>query len=163
MPAPKLFGSPSVWSTPINRATGGTASASSNPVSGEAAAKAFGGQTSTKWLGNMTGSGAWLQYQFAGSEAYAVTQYKITSANDAPGRDPKNWSLLASNDGVNWTTLDTRTNQSFSGRFVTNTYTIANTTAYRYYRLSITANNGSTETNLGGTGLVQLSELQLLA
>ena len=147
-----------------NRATGGTASASSNPVSGEAASYAFDGSTSTKWLGTTVSTSpvAWLQYQFGSGSSYAITQYKITSANDTPSRDPKSWQLCGSNDGTSWTTLDTQTNQSFSGRFVTNSYSFSNSTAYKYYRLKITANNGSTETNLGGTGLIQLSELQLL-
>jgi hypothetical protein len=111
----------------------------------------------------MTAGGAWLQYQFAGGAAYAITAYAITSAPDTPSRDPRSWQLLGSNDGTTWTTLDTETNQSFAGRSVTNTYSLSNTTAYRYYRLLITANNGSTETQTGGLGIVQLAELQLLA
>ena len=46
-------------------------------------------------------------------------------------------------------------NQTFSARFASNTYNISNTTAYAYYRLNVTANNGSTMT--------QLSELALMA
>jgi hypothetical protein len=142
---------------------GGTATASSNPTgANEGPAKAFDRLTSTKWLGNTDASGqAWIEYQFAGGQSIAVTQYKIASANDAPARDPKSWLLQGSNNGSTWTTVDTQTNQSFSNRLTYNVYPINNTTPYQYYRLLITANNGSTETGLGGTGLVQLSELEL--
>ena len=136
-----------------NVATGGSASASSQPISGEGAAQAFDGNTGSKWLGNFSGS-AWLQYQMPAPTI--VKQYSITSANDDLGRDPKNWSLLASNDGINWVTLDTQSNQTFAGRYTTNTYSLSNTTAYSYYRLNITATSG-------GANLMQLSELQLLA
>src|SRR5262249_21169722 len=46
--------------------------------------------------------------------------------------------------------LDSRSGQSFSGRFATNTYSFANTTAYAYYRLNITANSGDSIVQLAG-------------
>ncbi|WP_052487494.1 GH92 family glycosyl hydrolase [Gordoniibacillus kamchatkensis] len=103
----------------------------------------------TKWLDfNKT---SWAQFKF--DVPRAVVKYALTSANDAPGRDPKNWTLQGSNDGSNWTVLDTRTNQSFSGRFVTNVYDFQNATAYLYYKLDITLNNGD--------NIIQLAEVQL--
>ena len=78
----------------------------------------------------------------------------LTSGGDTatyPGRElPKNWTLLGSNDGESWTTLDTRTNQADTANSDTRTYAIANTTAYMYYRLNITASNGD--------GVLQISE-----
>jgi hypothetical protein len=100
-------------------------------------------------------------YNFSGSTAFAVTRYTITTANDIPGRDPKNWTFqgcqasctVGSNTG--WITLDTRTNQ-FAGaaRFQTNTYTFTNSSAYQQYRLRITANNGASTH-------MQLAEIQM--
>lgn len=140
--------------TLANVATGGTATASNeNTGAGEGAAQAFDGSSSSKWLA--LANTATLTYQFASNAAYAVAQYSITSANDAPGRDPRSWSLLASDDGVNWTALDSRANQSFADRFATNTYAVNNATAYKYYRLSVTAN--------AGDPITQLAELQLFA
>ena len=141
-------------STLTNRATGGTASASSNPVANEAADKAFDGNTNTKWLGSS--STGWLQYTFPNSKAYTITQYRIASANDAPARDPKNWTLQGSNDGSTWTNLSaSQSNQTFASRNTFNgNYSVTNTTAFKSYRLNITANNGN--------GLIQLSELELL-
>ena len=134
-------------------ATGGTASASSATLP---ATNAFDGDAATKWqTGNGVVIGA-IQYNFANSSAFVVTQYLVTSAADTSARDPKDWQFLGSNDGVNWTTLDTQTGQIFSGRGQTKTYGFANTRPYKYYQLNITANNGD------ATGL-QLAEVQLFA
>jgi alpha-L-fucosidase 2 len=126
-------------------------SASSENPPNETAAKAFDGLTSTKWFNANGGNTGWLAYYFGGP-AKIVIRYDITSANDAPGRDPKNWQFQGSQDGINWTTLDTRTGETFPSRFLTRPYTITNSTAYSRYRLNITANNGDS------SGL-QLAEL----
>jgi predicted alpha-1,2-mannosidase len=103
----------------------------------------------TKWLDfNKT---SWVQFKFDAPRV--IVKYALTSANDASGRDPKNWTLQGSNDGSNWTVLDTRTNASFSNRFVTNVYDFQNTTAYLQYKLDITQNNGDS--------IIQLAEVQL--
>ena len=96
----------------------------------------------------------WIQFQ-CGTPAL-VTRYTLTSANDAPNRDPKNWTLQGSNDGVGWVTLDTRTNQEFEQRLQKREFTFNNTTPYAYYRLSVT-NHQDTITQIGewelfGTG-----------
>lgn len=138
---------------PNDVSVGGTASdgGAANPA-GEDETKAFDKNNNTKWLVySPTGV---LQYDFAGTAAYKVTAYSVTSANDDPARDPRNWQLQGSNDGTNWTTVDTRSGITFASRFQTNTYSIANNTAYQMYRLNITANNGS-------GSLLQLAELQL--
>ncbi|RUT72472.1 hypothetical protein D0817_02375 [Flavobacterium cupreum] len=83
----------------------------------------------------------WMQQEL--TEAAVVNKYNFTSGNDAPDRDPKNWELLGSDDGSSWTSLDTRTNQVFSGRNQTREFVVTNTTAYKYYRINITANYGS--------------------
>ncbi|MFY0255247.1 hypothetical protein ACDQ55_14960 [Chitinophaga sp. 30R24] len=94
----------------------------------------------------------WMQLLFTSGQV--VKSYTLTSGNDAADRDPKSWQLKGSNDGNNWTVLDTRTNQSFASRNQTTQYTISNTTAYKYYALYVTANNGSVD--------FQLSEWRLL-
>lgn len=80
-------------------------------------------------------------------------RYALTSANDSPGRDPKNWQFEGSNDGSTWTTVDTRTNETFSNRFQTKVYDFSNDTPYLYYRINITANSGDS--------YIQLAEFQL--
>ncbi|MCO5998044.1 GH92 family glycosyl hydrolase [Actinoallomurus rhizosphaericola] len=121
-----------------------TASAENPP--NEIAANLKDENPSTKWLAfNPTG---WATYQLA--KPAAVVKYSLTSANDAPTRDPKDFVLQGSDDGKTWTDLDKRTGQSFSGRFATNVYSFTNTTAYGYYRLNVTANSGDS--------LVQLAD-----
>ncbi|HEV8283914.1 MAG TPA: chondroitinase-B domain-containing protein [Chitinophagaceae bacterium] len=86
----------------------------------------------------------WVQYQ--SSVPAIVIKYTITSANDVPNRDPRDWNLQGSNNGTTWTILDIRSGQTFSSRFLTKTYSFTNTIAYVYYRLNITNNNGETGT-----------------
>jgi hypothetical protein len=53
--------------------------------------------------------------------------------------------MKGSNDGSNWTTLDTQTNQNARFRqWLPELFPVTgNTTSYLYYRLDISANNGN--------------------
>lgn len=113
--------------------------------------KLFDGSETTKWL-------AFAQTGFVAAKLTnpaVVNSYSLTSANDAPTRDPKDWTLQGSDDGANWTDIDRRTGQVFDDRFVTKKYEFTNTHAYAWYRLNVTANSGAT--------IVQLAELKLFA
>ncbi len=128
----------------LSHVTAVTASAENPP--NEVAANLADGNPSTKWLAfDSTG---WVTYQLAAPAIVKV--YALTSANDSPGRDPKDFALQGSNDGSTWTDLDSQSGQTFSGRFVTNKYTVTNSTAYGFYRLNISANSGD--------GLLQLAD-----
>lgn len=136
----------------VNVGFDGSANDNGNNANGsEGAAKAFDVNVSTKWLGSVV---SWLQYDFGSGVTQTIKRYSVTSANDVPGRDPKDWQFQGSNDGSTWTTLDTRSNQSFANRYQMNTYPVASPGAYRYYRMNIAANNGDTSST-------QLSELGL--
>jgi predicted alpha-1,2-mannosidase len=119
-----------------------------NPPS-ETAKQLVDGDVNTKWL--VFQNTGWVQVKL--SEPVAVVDYALASANDAPGRDPADWTLQGSADGAAWTDLDRRAGEQFATRFQTKEYRLANTTAYLYYRLNIAAN--------GGDGLTQLAEWQL--
>lgn len=93
----------------------------------------------------------WVRYQSPVSSV--VTAYAVTAANDAAGRDPKSWTFEGSNDGTNWTVLHTVTNQVFLNRWQRLKFSFTNSTAYTYFRLNITANNGAT--------IVQLAEWEI--
>ncbi|MNR21654.1 hypothetical protein D3C85_1385670 [compost metagenome] len=69
--------------------------------------------------------------------------YAFTSANDAPGRNPKSWNVQGSQDMLNWEPLQEMSNQSFPETFLQKVYRFPNTKAYKHYRINITANNGS--------------------
>ncbi|MEV4759397.1 GH92 family glycosyl hydrolase [Micromonospora sp. NPDC049559] len=124
------------------------AASGENPPN-EVASRAVDRNISTKWL-TFAATG-WLRVRL--DAPVAVVHYALTSANDAPERDPKDWTLRGSTDGENWTTLDSRTGQEFPERFQTRDYRFTNTTAYAYYRLDVTAVAGGT--------ITQLAELQL--
>jgi predicted alpha-1,2-mannosidase len=104
---------------------------------------------STKWL--TFADHGWVQFRF--TDPVAVDDYALSSANDSPGRDPRDWTLQGSQDGHSWTTLDTRAGEDFADRFKTREFSFSNSQAYRYYRLDISANHGDSAT--------QLSEVQL--
>jgi len=149
--SPEFYGSllPALM---VNLAFSGTSSAFANSGAGvQGSDQAFDRDPGTKWYGSA--STGWIQYDFGAGNAQVVKRYTINSA-DVPARDPKSWNFLGSQDGITWTTLDSQSNQSFADWFRVNTYNIGNTTAYRYYQLQITANNGD-------TAAVQLSELGL--
>ncbi|WP_051194568.1 DUF6924 domain-containing protein [Nocardia jiangxiensis] len=84
---------------------------------------------------------ATLEFQL--SEPIAVDHYMLTSANDAPDRDPSAWTLRGSADGRRWRILDTRSGQSFPERHHSRTYRIAEPWSCTHYRLDITGNHGS--------------------
>jgi predicted alpha-1,2-mannosidase len=102
------------------------------------------GDSATKWLVDTPTS--WARYTLD-APATAV-KYALTSANDAPVRDPRDWTVEGSADGTTWTTVDTRTGESFDKRYQTKTYDIAHPGSFTYYRLSITAHPSGDLTQL---------------
>jgi len=144
------FGDALLAAPMVNLAFGGTTAASFNQSSTtEGSNKAFDSDPATKWYGYNSPAG-WLQYDFGAGNVQTIKRYTISSA-DVNTRDPKDWTFLGSQDGTTWTTLDSQTGQTFAYQAQQLSYNIGNTTAYRYYRLNITANNGA-----GGTALSEL-------
>ncbi|MEV0620177.1 GH92 family glycosyl hydrolase [Nonomuraea sp. NPDC050404] len=101
---------------------------------------------STKWL--VFAATGWASYQL--SEPVAVVHYALTSADNPPERDPRDWELQGSQDGQSWTTLDTRTGETFTARMQRKEYRFANPTAYAHYRLNITRIGGGSTLQLAG-------------
>ncbi len=127
---------------------------------GEAGSKAFDGQTSTKWLDHNNWKGApteanpaWVMLQFP--QAVTVNKLAITSANDAPARDPENFNLEASNDGKNWLRLASFVGESFEQRFERKLFQFGNDLAFSYYRLNISKNKGDDT-------LMQVAEIEMI-
>ena len=86
-----------------------------------------------------------------------ATSYTITSANDAPRRDPRSWELQGwDKDAFSWVTIHAVTGQPiWEERFQTKSWPVENAGWYDAYRLNITAINGDTQ------GLMQMAELQI--
>ena len=113
--------------------------------------KLYDGTADTKFVFDYRGN-PWIEFQ--ADEPAAANLYSITSANDEASRDPMGWELQGSDNGRRWTTIDTRTGQSFYARKNTQFYSFDNDHSYRFYRLVLTEN--------GGARLAQMSEWQLL-
>lgn len=55
-----------------------------------------------KWC--CDGGTVWVEANF-GSDQYILDAFTLSSANDVASRDSDQWSILGSNDGINYTTL----------------------------------------------------------
>ncbi|MFD4575580.1 GH92 family glycosyl hydrolase [Streptomyces sp. NPDC058417] len=119
-----------------------------NTAGGEVKENLVDGESSSKWLA--FASTGWVEFDL--SEAAPVTTYALTSANDAAERDPADWTLKGSADGKEWTTVDSRTGESFAERFQTKTYDLAAPAAYKHFRLEITKNRSG--------GIIQLADVR---
>ncbi|KAA3438799.1 T9SS type B sorting domain-containing protein [Rufibacter hautae] len=106
------------------------------PTFREGSPKVIDNNSGSKFLSHFDNM-QWLQFQL--TEPAVVGTYTLISADDDPNRDPKDWKLEGSNNGTTWVELDVRTGEMFPERFMTKTYNITNSTAYRYYRLNISA------------------------
>lgn len=116
----------------------GTVSDRYNTTGGEGVEKVVDGARNTKYLTRSPST--WIMWKM--DREFIATYYTLVSGNDAPDRDPKNWILEGSNDGVNWDQLDKQDEIMFGSRFETKTFLIDNSTPYSHYRLNISANNG---------------------
>jgi hypothetical protein len=123
-----------------------------NSPGGEQLANLVDSNFSSKYLAFNYNTDLYIQMAYPSSRK--IDAYTITSANDAPERDPKEFNLQGSNDGTTWTTIDSRSNESFLGRNLTRTFNLAAEAEYSHYRLNITS--------ISGTSLIQVSEWRLL-
>ncbi len=130
----------------VSKENGGGSSA------GEGSPKLIDGDYNSKFLTDGFPQDFWVQLKFPSAQILGA--YTLTSGNDAPERDAKDWDLDGSNDGSTWTPLDSKSGEYFSDRNLTKRYEFNNHTAYTYYRLNITAN--------GGSDLLQISEWRVI-
>ncbi|MFD2583575.1 discoidin domain-containing protein [Pedobacter vanadiisoli] len=130
----------------------------SGASAGEGSLKVVDNDINSKFLINPYQASLYMQLTFP--SAQQVASYTLTSGGDAPDRDPKNWKLSGSTDGSNWVDLDTRTGETFSGRNLTKTYNFKNKVLYKYYRLSITLNNGGSLFQLSEWRVIEVPEEQ---
>lgn len=93
------------------------------------------------WLAAAAAPG-WLQIELP--SRMFVASYKIAARSAAPTQAPKDWTLIGSNDGVTFFTVDTRTGQTgwSGGAGGERTYTLAVPAAYLIWRLNVSADDG---------------------
>lgn len=124
-------------------ASAGGVFASSSSSATYTAELAFDGDASTRWLaytGHKEGGETpmWVTYKFNVPTKVSVLRIRIPSDTQWDERSPKAWTFLGSNDGVNWTTLDTRMDVPWTAGEV-KTVSFTNGTAYEYYKFNCTA------------------------
>lgn len=141
------------------------------PDSFEGSLKLIDNNINTKYLiKEFNGDNTWFGLEYF--DPVILNAYSLTSANDVPNRDPKDWEFQGSNDGQNWIVLDTRNNELFEkmerefpnepnspmvpkpARFFTKIYSFKNNTSYLFYRLHVKAVKSGT--------LFQLAEWRAL-
>ena len=137
------------------RADPNDASARGDFPPSQTAQQAFDGDLKTKWL-DFAPQASWIQYDHY--QPTACSGYAITSANDAPGRDPQSWQLQGSNDANRWTTLDSRRNQMWRKRNETRHFDLKHQTPYRFYRFSFGPVRDPQNANS-----IQIAEIHLIA
>jgi len=80
----------------------------------------------------------WVCYDFGAGNGKVVNKYALNSSRTSNSRWPTGWNLQGSNNGSNWTTLDTRSGVAWPGQYAWTAYcTFENSTAYRYYKLYV--------------------------
>jgi len=98
-----------------------------------------------------------VSVEFSAAKPYALKGYALISGNDAPERDPAEWSLAGSNDGTTWAEIDNRSGQTFGSRGEKRTFELlTNEVEYQHYRFSFT-NDPTT-----AAGIFQLAEIELM-
>lgn len=127
----------------------------SGAESGEGSLKLINGNYRDKFLlFDFNGSPGDVWFKLSYFQPVIANAFTFTSANDAPGRDPKDFNLEGSNNGDDWTVIYTHTGETFATRYLTKIFRIENSTPYNYYRMNVTA--------VGSGSLIQIGEWRLL-
>jgi hypothetical protein len=114
-----------------NTLPSGVANAGSNNAT---AWNVFDQNDATSWTSSTgIGTNSWVSYQL--TSAVVAKRYFLLRPVLATNR-PSSWRFEGSNDGSSWTILDTVTADATSGTYLSGT--LANTTAYLYYRIFVT-------------------------
>ena len=169
--AATAFGAASVKPEPTVIDTSAAAGAvfdSSLPYSSTyPATKAFDGKWADMYNSSTYSSDCWIA-KMTNDYPVAYVVYKFNTATLVDGlrihnstewgpttRAPKDWTFEASNDGENWTVLDTRSGETGWVADQIRDYGFVNKTAYEYYKFNCTANNGD-------AAMMAIMELQFL-
>jgi tetrahydromethanopterin S-methyltransferase subunit F len=113
-------------------------------------ANVFDRTSATLWA-NPAGTAGWIEADKKTAPSIdKVSLYTLTSIGTS-GQDPTGWTLKGSSDGTNWTTLDTRTNQTFTWQRQTRPFALKTPASYAKYRLEFS-----------GTNAVSVAEFELL-
>ena len=96
------------------------------------------GNAATYWHSNGQSMPHWIRFDLGAGNAKAGGEYTLRTRPSNDQHYFRNFTFEGSNDGTNWTVLDTQTDQVFVNG-VERTFPCSNTTNYRYYRFNITS------------------------
>ena len=129
-----------------------------------AAFKAFDDNTGTSasgWYTPWTGSPQWVQVDFGEGNEKAIRHYGLMGATFSASYSARDWQLMASPDGVEWTVMHEVFGASLAyvmwGGEPFTRYSFSNDTALRYWRLLVTGNAGG-----GEMGIVEIELMENL-
>ena len=126
----------------------GIPSARSQFNAGHAPSFAVDDNFSTQWAGNASGFPYWWKMDFGSGSEKVIITYTLRARNDGGWEEiPEDWTLEGSNNDSDWDILDTQ-NAIVWIQSEIKTFQIPNSTAYRYYRINISDNQG---TNINGS------------
>jgi hypothetical protein len=91
----------------------------------------------TKFLDFMITDGIGFEVDLLG-QSFIATSMEIVTANDAPERDPTNYQIWGSNDGVTFDSITSGPVPCVDDRFLARTIAFENTVSHSYYRLEFT-------------------------
>ncbi len=115
------------------------------------------GDPKTKWCvpkENIKG----LIWQVDAGKPTLLKSYSLTSANDAPERDPIAWTVEGSKDGEKWQTVDQRKDQApAEKRLQSRSFSLKKPAEFRYYRIRFSARPEASHFQLGDIELAGLS------
>jgi len=127
------------------------------PSSNQKLEKSVDGDVKTKWCMEHEGRPVVWQVAYKEAPQKPIREYRFTSAEDVPTRDPQKWKLEASNDGKSWTLLDQVSLKShFAKRRQTRVFKFKNDKRFSIYRFTFEHVNKShfqvAEIALGASG-----------
>lgn len=115
----------------------------SSQFGGLEAWRAFNGTFGTSGYWIATASSGWIAL-YIGTTAKILGTYSLKmNTIPEPNRAPRDWTVLGSTNGTDWNTIDTVSSQTSWGSGESRDFTCdTRTTAYNYFKINITANNG---------------------
>lgn len=116
--------------------------------------KAFTRNIGDSWTSANTAFPHFIGFKFNGKTK--VDSYKLISRslneNDLAVM-VKDWTFEGSDNGTNWTVLDTQSNQIWTQKRQSKEFVLKAQVEYQYYRILATANNGYTNTQVSIGGI----------
>ncbi len=125
---------------------------------GQDVAAAFDGSELTKWCVEHKNKPVICQVYIPDEQKTPIRRYSMTSAEDVPDRDPKDWVFEGSNDGRQWVQIDRRIDEPIWGqRHQTKTFTFENDTIFKYCRFVFAETHNPTHFQLSEISLAPVS------